>query len=88
MQVSFTMISPKGQTFAPIEIDHSLVDALVSDVKPSFKLAEIEKSPDPSAKFLMNYIRCGEGSYSPAGRLNAIRLMPCMLKLHEKCLLY
>ena len=55
MQVSFTMISPKGQTFAPIEIDHSLVDALVSDAKPSFKLAEIEKSPDPSAKFLMNY---------------------------------
>ena len=43
----------EGQIFAPIEIDHSLVDALVSDVKPS--LAEIEKSPDPTAEFLMNY---------------------------------
>ena len=44
---------PQGQTYAPIEIDHSLVDALISDVKPS--PAEIEKSPDPTAKFLMNY---------------------------------
>jgi len=44
---------PEGQTFAPIQIDHSLVDALVSDVKPS--PAEIEKSPNPTAKFLMNY---------------------------------
>jgi len=45
--------TPKGQTYAPIEIDHSLVDALVSDVKPSS--LEIEKSSDPTAKFLMNY---------------------------------
>lgn len=44
---------PDGETYAPIEIDHSLVDALVSDVKPS--AAEIEKSSDPTAKFLMNY---------------------------------
>jgi len=43
----------EGQTFAPIEIDHSLVDLLVSDVKPSS--AEIDESPDPNAKFLMNY---------------------------------
>ena len=43
----------QGQTYAPIVIDHSLVDVLISDVKPS--LAEIEKSPDPTAKFLMNY---------------------------------
>ena len=45
--------TPEGQSYAPIEIDHSLVDALVSDVKPSS--AEIEGSPDPTAKFLMNY---------------------------------
>jgi len=45
--------TPTGQIYAPIDIDHSLVDALVSDVKPSS--AEIEKSSDPSAKFLMNY---------------------------------
>ena len=45
--------TPEGQSYAPIEIDHSMVDALVSDVKPS--LAEIDKSPDPTAKFLMNY---------------------------------
>ena len=41
------------QTYAPIDIDHSLVDALVSDVKPS--QTEIKKSQDPNAKFLMNY---------------------------------
>ena len=45
--------TPEGQTYAPIEIDHSLVDALVSDVKPSS--AEIGTSSDPTAKFLMNY---------------------------------
>ena len=45
--------TPEVQVYAPIEIDNSLVDALVSDVKPS--PAEIEKSPDPTAKFLMNY---------------------------------
>ena len=45
--------TPEAHAYAPIEIDHSLVDALVSDVKPS--LAEIEKSPDPTAKFLLNY---------------------------------
>ena len=44
---------PEGQTYAPTEIDHSLVDLLVSDVKPSS--AEIKDSPDPTAKFLMNY---------------------------------
>jgi hypothetical protein len=45
--------TPEEQTYAPIEIDHSLVDALVSDVKPSS--AEIEEGPDPTARFLMNY---------------------------------
>ncbi|KAF8808281.1 Cloroperoxidase [Phlegmacium glaucopus] len=45
--------TPEGQDFAPIEIDHSLVDALISDVKPS--LPEITAGPDPTAKFLMNY---------------------------------
>jgi hypothetical protein len=45
--------TPKPHIYAPIDIDHSLVDALVSDVKPS--LTEIEKSPNPIAKFLMNY---------------------------------
>ena len=45
--------TPEGQTYAPIEIDRSLVDALVSDVKPS--LAEIQGGPDPTAKFLMDY---------------------------------
>jgi hypothetical protein len=43
--------TPEVQTYAPIDIDHSLVDALVSDVKPS--PAEIKENPD--AKFLMNY---------------------------------
>ena len=45
--------TPKNQIYAPIEIDHSLVDAMTSDVQPS--LAAIEKSPNPTAKFLMNY---------------------------------
>jgi hypothetical protein len=45
--------TPGVQTYAPIEIDNSLVDALVADVKPS--PAEIEESSDPTAKFLMNY---------------------------------
>lgn len=45
--------TPEGQIYAPITIDQSLVDAVVSDVKPT--LAEIEKSSDPTAKFLMNY---------------------------------
>ena len=45
--------TPEVQTYAPIEIDHSLVDALVSDVKPS--PAEIKKSADSTAKFLMNF---------------------------------
>lgn len=45
--------TPKGQIYAPIKIHPPLVDALVSDVKPS--PAEIEKSSNPSAKFLMNY---------------------------------
>jgi hypothetical protein len=45
--------TPEGEIYAPIGIDQSLVDAVVSDVKPS--LAEIEKSPDPTAKFLMNH---------------------------------
>jgi hypothetical protein len=45
--------TPDGQIYAPIDIDHSLVNALVSDVKPS--PGEIEKSPNPTAKFLMNY---------------------------------
>jgi Peroxidase, family 2 len=44
---------PEGQIYAPIEIDHSLVDVLVSDVKPS--AVEVEESSDPTAKFLMNY---------------------------------
>ena len=44
---------PEGQSYAPIEIDHSLVDLLVSDVKPS--LAEIKERPGSTAKFLMNY---------------------------------
>jgi len=44
---------PEGETYAPIEIDHSLVDVLVSDVKPSS--SEINESPDPTARFLMNY---------------------------------
>ena len=44
---------PEGQSYAPIEIDHSLVDVLVSDVKPSSE--EIRESTDPTAKFLMNY---------------------------------
>ena len=53
----------EDQIYAPIEIDHSLVDALVFDVKPG--LAEIKKSRDPTtARFLMNCRRCGEGSYS------------------------
>jgi len=46
--------TPEGQSFAPIEIDHSFVDALVSDVKPSS--AEVEESSDPNAKFLMNFV--------------------------------
>ena len=45
--------TPEGQIYSPIGIDHSLVDALVSDVKPSS--AEIRKSSDPTAKFLMNF---------------------------------
>jgi hypothetical protein len=45
--------TPEVQMYAPIDIDHSLVDALVSDVKPS--QAEIKESQDPTAKFLMNY---------------------------------
>ena len=45
--------TPKGQIYAPIEIHQPLVGALVSDVKPS--LAEIQKSSDSDAKFLMNY---------------------------------
>ena len=45
--------TPEGEAFAPIEIDQSLVDALVSDVKPS--LPEIAASSNPTAKFLMNY---------------------------------
>ena len=45
--------TPEVQTYAPIEIDHSLVDALVSDVKPS--PAEIKESADSTAKFLMNF---------------------------------
>ena len=45
--------TPKGQTYAPIEIHPSLVDALVSDVKPNS--AEVAQSSDPTAKFLMNY---------------------------------
>jgi len=45
--------TPKGQIYAPTKIYPSLVDALVSDVKPT--LAEIKESSNPSAKFLMNY---------------------------------
>ena len=67
----------EGQIFAPIEIDHSLVDALVSDVKPS--LAEIEKSPDPTAEFL-KMLR----GLVFAEKRNAIRLITCMLKSHEE----
>ena len=45
--------TPKGQIYAPTKIYPFLVDALVSDVKPS--LAEIKKGSNPSARFLMNY---------------------------------
>ena len=45
--------TPEGQTYAPIEIDQSLVNALVSDVKPSS--AEIQESLDSTAKLLMDY---------------------------------
>ena len=60
----------EDQNYAPIESDHSLVDALVSDIKPS--LAEIKKSRDPTtARFLMNCRRCGEGSYSQRSGMQA-----------------
>jgi hypothetical protein len=45
--------TPSGHIYAPTEIHPSLVDALISDVKPS--LSEIQKSSDPSAKFLTNH---------------------------------
>jgi hypothetical protein len=43
----------EGETYAPIEIDHSLVDKLISDIQPSQK--EVDINPDPTAKFLLNY---------------------------------
>jgi hypothetical protein len=43
----------EGETYAPIEIDHSLVDKLISDIKPSSN--DVDDNPDPTAKFLMNY---------------------------------
>ena len=46
--------TPEGQAYAPNDIDHSLVDALVADIKPS-SAAENEESPDPTEKLLMNY---------------------------------
>lgn len=45
--------TPEGQAYAPIEIDHSLVDTLISDVKPSEE--ELKSISDPTAKFLLDY---------------------------------
>jgi hypothetical protein len=56
--------TPEGQTYAPIEIDHSLVDALISDAKPTSE-AEVKES-------LMNYEDVARARIRREGECNSV----------------